>query len=265
MPPQIHFITEAQLDDQRLFYFRDLQDRRLADEAGRFVVESELVVRKLLRSPVETESVMLTAPHLASLDPLLSSLSADFPVYVVPQAVMDQVTGFHVHRGCMAIARRPERSIPEDARLIAVCVDLVDVDNVGAMARNAAAFGVDALVLSPRCADPYYRKAVRTSAGAVLTLPIVRAARWPQELEDLRQRGFTLLGTALSPNAVPLAQCPRSPRTAVLFGSEGPGLDTATMDLCDALVTIPMAQSPAVNSLNVATAAALVFFRLTQM
>jgi tRNA G18 (ribose-2'-O)-methylase SpoU len=105
MPPQIHFISEAQLDDQRLFYYRDLQDRRLADQAGRFVAESELIVRKLLQSPVETESVLLTATHLASLEPLLSGIRADFPVYVVPQAVMDQVTGFHVHRGCMAIAR----------------------------------------------------------------------------------------------------------------------------------------------------------------
>jgi tRNA G18 (ribose-2'-O)-methylase SpoU len=144
-----------------------------------------------------------------------------------------------------------------------VGVDLVDVDNVGTMARNAACFGVDGLVLSPRCADPFYRKAIRTSAGAVLTLPIVRATRWPGELENLRQRGFTLLGAALSPKAVPLAQCPRSQRTAVLFGNEAVGLDDHTMSLCDALVTIPMAQSPAVNSLNVATAAAVIFFHLT--
>jgi tRNA G18 (ribose-2'-O)-methylase SpoU len=262
MPPQIHFIGEAQLDDQRLFYYRDLQDRRLADQAGRFVAESELVVRKLLHSPVETESLLLTAPRLATLEPLLSTLNADFPVYVVPQTAMDQIAGFHVHRGCLAIARRPEHSIPDHAHLIGVCVDLVDVDNLGAMARNAACFGVDALVLSPQCADPFYRKAVRTSAGAVLTLPIVRANRWPGELEDLRRRGFTLLGAALSPKAVPLTQCPRSPRTAVLFGNEGLGLDAQTMDLCDALVTIPMA--PGIDSLNVATAAAVVFFHLTQ-
>jgi tRNA G18 (ribose-2'-O)-methylase SpoU len=262
--PQIHFITDAAPDDPRLLYYRDLRDRRLADQAGRFVAESELIVRKLLQTPIETESVLLTAPRLASLEPLLSTLSADFPVYVVPQAMMDQVAGFHVHRGCLAIARRPEWAVPDDARLVGVCVDLVDVDNLGAMARNAAAFGVDALVLSPRCADPFYRKAVRTSAGAVLTLPIVRATRWPCELEDLRQRGFTVLGAALSPKAVPLTQWPRSQRTAVLFGSEGSGLDAHTMSLCDALVTIPMAQSPAVDSLNVATAAAVIFFHLTQ-
>jgi tRNA G18 (ribose-2'-O)-methylase SpoU len=262
MPPQIHFIGHAHLEDERLFYYRDLQDRRLADEAGRFVAESELIVRKLLQSPIETESVLLTAPHLASLEPLFSSLNADFPVFVVPQDTMDQVAGFHVHRGCLAIARRPKRTIPADARLVAVCVDLGNVDNLGAMARNAASFGVDALVLSPKCADPYYRKAVRTSAGAVLTLPIVRASDWPRELADLRQRGFTLLGAALSPKAVPLPQCPRSPRTAVLFGNEGFGLNEQTLNLCDTLVTIPMA--PNVDSLNVATAAAVVFFHLTQ-
>lgn len=264
MPPLIQFITDAQLDDERLLYYRDLQDRRLADQSGRFVAESELIVRKLLQSPIETESVLLTAPRLATLEPLLSTLTADFPVYVVPQAMMDQVAGFHVHRGCLAIARRPERTIPDDARLVGVCVDLVDVDNVGAMARNAAAFGVDALVLSPKCADPFYRKAVRTSAGAVLTLPIVRATEWPRELLDLRQRGFTLLGAALSPKAVSLTQFLRPQRTAVLFGSEGPGLDAHTMNFCDALVTIPMTASPAVDSLNVATAAAVVFFHLTQ-
>ncbi len=264
MPPHIHFITDAQLDDERLFYYRDLQDRRLADQAGRFVVESEFIVRKLLQSPVETESLLVTAPHLASLDPLLSTLNADFPVYVVPQTAMDQVTGFHVHRGCLAIAHRPRRPLPEAASLVAVCVDLGDVDNVGAMARNAASFGVDGLILSPKCADPFYRKAVRTSAGAVLTLPVVRASRWPDELEDLRRRGFTLLGAALSPAAIPLAQCHRPARAAVLFGNEGFGLDAHTMDLCDALVTIPMAKSPAVDSLNVATAAAVVFFHLTQ-
>jgi tRNA G18 (ribose-2'-O)-methylase SpoU len=264
VPPEIHFISEAQLDDPRLVYYRDLQDRRLADQEGRFVAESELIVRKLLQSPVETESVLLTSPRLASLEPLLSSLSADFPVYVVPQATMDRIAGFHVHRGCLAIARRPQRTIPEDARLIGICVDLVDVDNLGAMARNAAAFGVDALVLSPKCADPFYRKAVRTSAGAVLTLPIVRATHWPHDLENLRQRGFTLMGAALSPRAIPLTQSPRPARAAVLFGSEGPGLDGPTMDLCDTLVTIPMAESPAVDSLNVATAAAVIFFHLTQ-
>ncbi len=237
----------------------------MADQSGRFVAESELIVRKLLVSPIETESVLLTAPRLASLEPLLSALSADIPVYVVPQPMMDRVAGFHVHRGCLAIALRPRRTgIPEDARLVGVCVDLVDVDNLGAMTRNAAAFGVDALLLSPRCADPFYRKAVRTSAGAVLTLPIVRATDWPADLLALRERGFALLGAALSPRAVSLADYRRPDRVAVLFGSEGPGLDPATMSLCDALVTIPMAPSPGVDSLNVATAGAVIFFQLTQ-
>ena len=178
MPIDVHFLTESALDDARLADYRDLQDRRLAESSGRFVAESELVVRKLLATDLRVGSLLLTAPRLASLESALATGKGDFPVFVVPQGVMDQIAGFHVHRGCLAIAERPQHStIPANARTVVVLVDLVDVDNLGAMARNAAAFGVDAILLSPRCADPFYRKAVRTSAGAVLSLPIVRATR----------------------------------------------------------------------------------------
>jgi tRNA G18 (ribose-2'-O)-methylase SpoU len=262
--PITHFLTEQDAGDERLVFYRNLQDRRLREDSGRFVAESERVVRKLLGSSFDIESLLLTAPHLASLGPLLAVQRADFPVYVVPQSVMDRVVGFNVHRGCLAIARRPQNPvIPADARLIAVLVDLVDVDNLGSLARNAAAFGADALLLSPRCADPFYRKAVRTSAGTVFSLPIVRCSRWPDELLDLRdQRGFSLVGAALDDRATPLSAFVPPARTAVLFGAEGAGLDAATKNLCDALVTIPMA--PGVDSLNVAAAGAVVFYQLTQ-
>ncbi len=156
---------------------------------------------------------------------------------------MDHIAGFHVHRGCLAIAERPPRpTIPANARTVVVLVDLVDVDNLGAMARNAAAFGADAILLSPRCADPFYRKAVRTSAGAVLSLPIVRATRWPEDLLALReQHGLALVGAVLDARAVALAGFLPPARLAVLFGSEGPGLDAQTRSACDTLVTIPMA------------------------
>jgi tRNA G18 (ribose-2'-O)-methylase SpoU len=143
-------------------------------------------------------------------------------------------------------------------------VDLVDVDNLGAMARNAAAFGADALLLSPRCADPFYRKAVRTSAGAVLSLPIVRAKRWPDDLLELRARGFSLAGAVLDERAISLSTFEPPPRLAILFGSEGPGLDEATRRWCDTLVTIPMAKAPTVDSLNVGTAGAVFLYHVTQ-
>jgi len=262
----LHFLTESALDDARLDDYRDLQDRRLGDDSGRFVAESELVVRKLLATELRVSSLLLTSPRLTSLEPLLTAGKGDFPVFVVPQAVMDRIAGFHVHRGCLAIAERPQAPIiPANARTVLVLVDLVDVDNLGAMARNAAAFGADAMLLSPRCADPFYRKAVRTSAGAVLSLPIVRAKRWPGELLALREQlGLSLVGAVLDARANPLASFVPPARLAVLFGAEGPGLDAETLRVCDTLVTIPMAKSPAVDSLNVATAGAVFLYHITQ-
>jgi tRNA G18 (ribose-2'-O)-methylase SpoU len=265
VPIAVHFLTEAALDEPALADYRDLKDRRLEQQSGRFVAESELVVRKLLGSGLRVCSVLVTAPRLAALEGALAAASPDCPVYVVPQAVMDRVAGFHVHRGCLAIAERPsETRVSDTASLVVVLVDLVDVDNLGAMARNAAAFGADAILLSPRSADPFYRKAVRTSAGAVLSLPIVRATSWPDDLLRLREElGFSLVGAVLGDHAQPLASFTPPARLALLFGAEGPGLDPATQRLCDTLVTIPMAASPGVDSLNVATAGAVFLYHCT--
>jgi tRNA G18 (ribose-2'-O)-methylase SpoU len=184
----------------------------------------------------------------------------------VPQAVMDRIAGFHVHRGCLAIAERPHGTVlPEHARTVVVLVDLVDVDNLGSIARNAAAFGADAILLSPRSADPFYRKAVRTSAGAVFSLPIVRASSWPEDLLALRERGFALVAAVVGNDALPLASFVPPERRAILFGAEGPGLDHSIQRLCDHRVTIPMAQRPGVDSLNVATASAVFLYHITQV
>jgi tRNA G18 (ribose-2'-O)-methylase SpoU len=262
----LHFLTESALDDARLADYRNLQDRRLGADSWRFVAESELIVRKLLATPLHVCSVLVTAPRLAALESALSS-RPDLPVFVVPQLVMDGIAGYHVHRGCLAIAERPRQvAIPAQARTVVVLVDLVDVDNVGAMARNAAAFGADAVLLSPRSADPFYRKAVRTSAGAVLSLPMIRATRWPDDLLALREsHGMALVGAALDEHAIPLADFVPPARIALLFGAEGPGLDQQTRDACDTLVTIPMAQAPAVDSLNVATAGAVFLYHVSQL
>jgi tRNA G18 (ribose-2'-O)-methylase SpoU len=262
----VHFLTESALDDPRLADYRDLREGRHGEASGRFIAESEMVVRKLLDARRRVCSLLVTAPRLAALEPALLGADTQAPVYVVPQNVMDQVAGFHVHRGCLAIAERPPPArIPESARLVVVLVDLVDVDNLGTMARNAAAFGADALLLSPRCADPFYRKAVRTSVGAVLSLPIVRATRWPDDLLALRDRqGFRLVGAVVGQPAQPLASFAPPPRMAVLFGAEGPGLDQFTQGLCDVLVTIPMAATHGVDSLNVSAAGAVFLYHCTQ-
>jgi tRNA G18 (ribose-2'-O)-methylase SpoU len=145
-----------------------------------------------------------------------------------------------------------------------VLEDLVDVDNVGSLVRNAAAFDADAVVLSPACADPFYRKAIRTSVGAVFALPIVRARAWPEDLAALgRRHGLALVGAVLDPGATPLPAFAPPPRFALLLGAEGPGLRPGTKGLCDALVTIPMAPGKA-DSLNVATAGAVLLYALTR-
>jgi tRNA G18 (ribose-2'-O)-methylase SpoU len=244
-------------DDPRVADYRELKERRL-NEAGRFVAESERVVRRLVGSGLPVESVLLTAPRLATL---ADALAGDFPVYLAPQPVLDRIAGFHVHRGCLAIgAKPPAAAIPAGARTLVVLEDLTDVDNLGAIARHAAAFGADALLLSPRSADPYYRKAIRVSLGTVFTLPIVRLSRWPGDLEALRANGVVTVGAVLDAAATPLGAFARPPRVALLFGAEGPGLSPGARAACDHQVTIPM--SPGADSLNVATAAALFLYAL---
>ena len=257
----ISFVTDPA--DERLADYRQLKEHRLGEESGKFIAESELVVRKLLASPFEVSSVLVTAPRLRALEAAgaLAGRPA-LPVMVVPQEVMDGVAGFHVHRGCLAVGRRPDAAVvPAGARAVVVLEDLVDVDNLGAMARNAAALGADALVLSPRCADPFYRKAIRVSAGSVFFLPIVRAARWPEDLVALRQsHGLTLLAAVVGGDAVPVTAMKAPERFALVLGSEGPGLAAGTRDACDVRVTIPMAAGA--DSLNVATAGAVMLFEL---
>ena len=153
-------------------------------------------------------------------------------------------------------------ALPPGARAVVVLENLTDVDNLGALARHAAAFGADALVLSPRCADPFYRKAIRVSLGAVFGLPIVRAESWPGDLEVLRRDGVAVVGAVVEAGATPLARFTPPARFALLLGAEGPGLSAAARACCDHLVTIPM--SPGADSLNVATAGAIFLYALTR-
>ena len=248
--------------DERLVDYRQLKERHLNADGGRFVAESERVVRRLLGSGLRVLSVLVTAPRLATLADALAG-PIPFPVYLASQATLDAIAGYHVHRGCLAIGERPPpASVPRDARAVVVLEDLTDVDNLGALARHAAAFGADALMLSPRCADPFYRKAVRVSLGAVFSLPIVRASRWPHDLAALRGDGFALVAAVVEPGATPLASFRPPDRFALVLGAEGPGLSAAARDACDHRVTIPM--SPGADSLNVATAGAIFLYALTR-
>ena len=264
-------VPVADPDDPRVADYRRMKDRDLSAEGGRFVAESELVVRRLLASGLRVHSVLATAPRLRALGAGLAG--ASFPVFVAEPPVLDAIAGFHVHRGCLAIGERPPAAhgasgvalpaaLSPAARTLLVLEDLVSADNIGACVRNAAAFGVDALVLSPRAADPFYRKAVRVSIGAVCSLPIVRATAWPADLTALRGGGFRLMGAVLDPAATPLHHVRREPgaKVALLLGAEGPGLSAAARAACDELITIPMA--PGADSLNVATAGAVALHHL---
>jgi tRNA G18 (ribose-2'-O)-methylase SpoU len=252
-------------DDARLADYRALKERQLNEEGGRFVAEGERVVRRLLASDLGVCSVVVTEPRLRAMADALAARGDDVPVYVVTPAVLDTIVGFHVHRGCLAIGERPTvTELPAGAKRVVVLEDLVDVDNLGALARNAAAFGVDALVLSPRCADPFYRKAIRVSLGGIFALPVVRLPRWPEGLDELRARGFSLVAGVVAEDAIPLPRFAAPERWALLLGSEGPGLSPGAVARCDHRVTIPMSASPGADSLNVATAGAVLLYGLTR-
>jgi tRNA G18 (ribose-2'-O)-methylase SpoU len=255
-------------DDPRLAHYRNIPDPELADRAGLFVAEGRLVVRRLLGDTrLVTRSLLVTEPALAALDDL-SVTRRDLPVYVVPRTVMNGITGFNIHRGCLALGERPPardwRRLAEGARRLVVMERLGNADNVGSIFRTAAAFGADAVLLGPSCADPLYRKAIRTSMGAALTMPFAEIGPWPDALLDLRRSGMALVG--LTPAAVlrlrevpgPIGARP----AAVLVGHEGDGLTDAALELCEFRVRIPIV--PEVDSLNVAIAAAIALYRLTE-
>lgn len=259
-------------DDPRLAEYRSLPDaelrRRIEGPArtgeGIFVAEGTLVIRRLLASPYRLRSVLVTPRQRDVLAPELEAVDA--PVYVADQPVMNRVAGFDIHRGAVASADR--RALPGveevigSARLVAVLEDIVDHENLGGIFRNAAAFGVGAVLLSPRCADPLYRRSVRVSMGNVLHVPFTRLSPWPSGLATLRRAGFRLLALTPAPHARPLRSVTprRSDRVAVMLGTEGPGLSGDALGRADELVRIPMA--PGVDSLNVATAAAIAFHHL---
>ncbi|HEX7353917.1 MAG TPA: RNA methyltransferase [Mycobacteriales bacterium] len=248
--------------DARLADYRSLTDvalrRRTEPEQGLFIAEGELVIRRAVAAGFRLRSVLLSERWLPSLDGLLDGVD----VYVGDEPLLQQVTGFHVHRGALAsVERRPLPSpdaVAAGAHRLAVLEDVNTHTNVGAIFRAAVALGVDGVLLSPSCADPLYRRAVRVSMGAVFAVPYARAERWPDALEDLRRSGFGLL--ALTPDgAHDIGEVDTERPLAVVLGAEGPGVSDRVLRLAEP-VRIPMAHG--VDSLNVAAAAAVAFYAL---
>lgn len=231
---------------------------------GFFVAEGALVIRHLLRSPYAVRSVLATRQGLAALQADLDGSEA--PVYLVDQPVMESIAGFRFHRGALASgARRPPPPFEEvvaGADLVLVLEGVNDNENLGALFRNAAAFGVAAVVLDHASADPLYRRAIRVSMGHALRIPFARVDDATTAVARLQALGFEVLALTPAAPADDVRAVPVRPRQALLVGAEGPGLAVATMAAADRRVRIAMA--PAVDSLNVATAAAVALHHLAR-
>jgi len=257
-------LDRAELDD----YARltDVALRRVQEPAGGlYLAESITVIGRALRAGHLPRSVLTTERWLSDLEPLLHD--HDVPVFVGPADLLEELTGFHLHRGALASMHRPEPLDPamllRDARLVVIIEDVVDHTNVGAIFRSVAGLGADAVLITPRCADPLYRRSVRVSMGTVLQVPWARLPDWPEGADLLHAHGFTLAALALSDGAIDLRAyaAARPERVAVMLGAEGEGLSSSALAAADTVVTIPMAHG--VDSLNVAAASAVALYALT--
>lgn len=248
--------------DPRLSDYRDLRDvelrKHLEAEHGLFLAEGEKVVRRAVEAGFTARSFLMAPRWLTGLSDVLSS--SDVPCYVLSEELAEEVTGFHVHRGALAsLERRPLRGVADvlaGARTVVVLEDVVDHTNVGAIFRSAAALGVDAILLSPRCADPLYRRSIKVAMGAVFSVPYARLEGWYAAPTELSEAGFTTVALTPAPDAVEIEDAVRGlGKVALLMGSEGPGLSRRWMEAADRRAVIPMAAG--IDSLNVAAATAV--------
>ena len=259
--------------DRRVDDYRELHDARARrrmerpgeDDPGFFVAEGAHALERLLASGRRIRSVLLDGLRLEALGGRLAGLDA--PIFVADQPTLRAVAGFPVHRGVLAAADR--WPLPDPAGLlagatrIAVLEDINDHENLGVIFRSAGSLGVDAVLLSPRCCDPLYRRSVRVSMGHVLAVPWTRLEPWPEGLGVVAGAGFSLAAFTPSADAEPMhTWCPaHGERVAVLLGAEGPGLSPAVLAAADRRLTIPMRRPG--DSLNVGSAAAIAFYGLT--
>ncbi|MGP3999689.1 TrmH family RNA methyltransferase [Streptomyces sp. 8N706] len=269
-------ITVDDPADPRLRDYTGLTDvelRRKREPAeGLFIAEGEKVIRRARHAGYEMRSMLLSAKWVDVMRDVIDEVPA--PVYAVTPDLAEQVTGYHVHRGALAsMQRKPLPAAGEllagtfrdgaqhsSSRRVAIFEDIVDHANLGAAFRSAAALDVDAVLLTPRCADPLYRRAVKVSMGAVFQVPWTRIDPWPQSIEFLRDQGYVTAAFCLSDNAITLDELAarRCERLALMFGTEGDGLTTEALRGADEWVRIPMGGG--VDSLNVAAASAVAFY-----
>lgn len=261
----------ADITDPRLDDYRGLTDgalRRIQEPTGGlYIAESEKVIARAIAAGHRPRSVLTQRRWVEDLEQLLAGTGVDVPVYVVADAVAESVTGFTVHRGAMAAMHRPRlpavSDLIDEASTVLILEDVADPTNIGAAFRAAAGLGADAVLVTPRCGDPLYRRSVRVSMGTVFQVPWTRIGEWSDSAEILHAAGFEIAALALREDAVSLDDyaLKRPARVALVMGTEGDGLSSRALDVADTVVQIPM--TGGVDSLNVASAAAVALWALT--
>jgi len=259
-------------DDPRASDYRDIGDHDRLVTKGLFVAEGRIVVERLIDDRFRIRSLLLNQAAFAALEPRLKDLRPGTMTFVCETDDFEGLTGYHIHRGCLALAERPAPRLLDDLLMRAQSLVLLEgvgnPDNVGSIFRNAAAFGAGAIVLSHGCADPLYRKAVRTSMAATLRVPFTTvpfADLWLDALRHIRVAGFQLVALTLDPDAMDLdaiAGSASGARIALMLGAEGSGLSAASEALAGVRVRIPISSD--VDSLNVAVAAGIAMHALRQ-
>jgi tRNA G18 (ribose-2'-O)-methylase SpoU len=265
---------------ERLVIVEDATDPRVSDYValsdaalrqrtdpvhGRYIAESSKVLRRALAAGHVPRSFFMAAKWLESLADVFEQYP-EVPIFAGEDAVLESITGFHLHRGALAAMNRPEPlsldQVLPTAKRVAILEDIVDHTNLGAIFRSAAALGIDVVLITPRCADPLYRRAIRVSMGAVFQVPWVRLASWPDDVEVLRAAGFDIAAMELTPHSQGIddVAAMNSGKLALILGTEGAGVSEAALQLADRTVMIPM--RPGVDSLNVAAASAVAFWEL---
>ena len=258
----------ADLGDPRLadFAHRTDVDLRRGDRGGLYIAESLLVLERALRAGHQPRAVLALGAEVDEVLAVLGPEHEDVPVFTGPGDLLAGLTGYLLHRGVITSLERPPLADPAamlaGARRIVVLEDVADPTNVGAIFRSVAGIGADAVLVSPRCSDPFYRRAIRVSMGTVLQVPWTRAPELPELAPLLHDAGFEIAALALTPDAVALREyAARAPeRVAIVLGSEGHGLSAEALAAADVRVQIPMRHG--IDSLNVAAAAAVAMYAL---
>jgi tRNA G18 (ribose-2'-O)-methylase SpoU len=255
------------IQDPRLAPYRNLKDRELARLDGRFIAESDLIVRRLLASDYPVESVLVAKRKSQAI---AEAVPDRVPLYVLDEAELDAVIGYPFHTGVLAVGRRkPSPALeailplaPARSTLV-ICPDLTNHENLGSLIRISSAFGADAIILGSRSSDPFYRLSIRVSMGTIFSLPIVRSGDLPGDLARLRNEfGYELAATVLDETAEPLDRAKRPDRFGLLFGNEATGLLPEVIQACDRRITLPMQRGT--DSLNVAVAAGIFMYHFTR-